>query len=83
MFIRSELNTAVESQMEKFEGVWRCLTCGWTFKYRTRLYEHVEAKHVDTSGYNCPICDKFCPTQKSLKNHKFKYHRNSGPMQFS
>ena len=83
MFIRLELNTAVESQMEKFDGVWRCVTCGWTFKYKTRLYEHVEAKHVDTSGYNCPICGKFCPTQKSLKNHKFKYHRNSGPMQFS
>ena len=83
IFILSELNMAVESQMEKVDGVWRCITCGWTVKYKTRLYEHVEAKHVDTSGYKCPICSKFCPSQKSLKNHKFNYHRNSGPIQFS
>ena len=34
------------------------------------MFQHVEAKHVQTEGYNCPLCQKFCPNSKSLKNHK-------------
>jgi len=76
------IDQAVISQMRKSGGVWQCLACGWEAKIKTRLYEHVEAKHVETNGYSCPICGKFCSSQKGLKNHKFKYHRNSGAIQF-
>ena len=34
------------------------------------MFQHVEAKHVQTEGYHCPLCQKFCPNSKSLKNHK-------------
>ena len=79
----SDVKVAVEEQMERQAGgEWRCLACGWESKAKTRMFEHVEAKHVVTAGYNCPLCGKFCPSQKSLKNHKFTSHRNSGPLQF-
>ena len=80
--ILDAIDQAVLAQMQKNGGAWQCLACGWEAKIKTRLYEHVEAKHVETNGYSCPICGKFCSSQKGLKNHKFKYHRNSGAIQF-
>jgi len=71
------IDKAVVSQMQKNEGGWQCLTCGWATKLRARCWEHVEAKHVETNGYSCPFCDKFCPSKNSLKFHKSKYHRES------
>jgi len=82
LFASDAIDQAVSAQMLKNGGVWQCLTCGWEAKIKTRLYEHVEAKHVETNGYSCPICGKFCSSQKGLKNHKFKYHRNAGAIQF-
>eukprot|EP00092_Neocalanus_flemingeri_P077240 GFUD01095880.1.p1 GENE.GFUD01095880.1~~GFUD01095880.1.p1 ORF type:complete len:358 (+),score=69.27 GFUD01095880.1:288-1361(+) len=76
------IDQAVVAQMQKCGGVWKCLACGWEAKIKTRLYEHVEAKHVETNGYSCPICGKYCSSQKALKNHKFKYHRHAGAIQF-
>ena len=70
------VDQAVVAQMQKCEGYWQCTACGWQTKFKTRLYEHVEAKHVETNGYTCPICQKFCPTQKALKIHRSKYHRH-------
>ena len=74
--VAEAVDIAVSSQMVKCEGVWKCMACGWQTKFKTRLYEHVEAKHVETNGYTCQICQKFCPTQKALKMHRSKYHRN-------
>ena len=53
------------------------MTCGWHSKFKTRLNEHVEAKHVETGGYSCPLCGKFCSSKNALKLHKSKYHRDS------
>ena len=58
------------------EQGWDCLTCGWTTKYKTRLYEHVESKHVSTAGYNCPHCQQFCSSINALKTHKSRAHKN-------
>ena len=76
------INEAVLSQMEKCGGDWRCTTCGFQTKLRARVWEHVEAKHVETSGYLCPLCQKFCSSKNALKLHKSKYHRNAGNLQF-
>jgi len=70
------IDQAVLSQMQKVGGAWQCLACEWQTNHKTRCYEHVEAKHVQTNGYSCPFCEKFCPSKNSLKFHKSKYHRN-------
>jgi len=79
---KEEIDLVVYSLMERVETGWKCQPCGWETKNKSRMYEHVEAKHVTTGGYNCPICGKFCPSQKSLKNHKFTNHRDAGPIKF-
>ena len=73
---KEALDHAVVSQMQRIAGVWQCLTCGWETKFKTRLFEHVEATHVQTNGYTCPYCDKFCPSKNSLKVHKSRNHKN-------
>ena len=78
-----DLEAEILSKMTKEPGgLWQCTVCLYKSKKKIHVSEHVEAKHVVTAGYNCPICGKFCPSQKSLKNHKFTTHRNSGPLQF-
>ena len=64
------------SCMMKNEQGWNCLSCGWITKNKTRLFEHVEAKHVPSAGYNCPFCEKFFRSLNSLKVHKSNFHRN-------
>ena len=73
---KEALDHAVVAQMQRIAGVWQCLTCGWETKFKTRLFEHVEATHVQTNGYTCPYCDKFCPSKNSLKVHKSRNHKN-------
>ena len=71
----SEISSAVLSKMEQRGGVWGCLECNWESKYKSRIFDHVEAKHIETGGYSCTICGKFCPSYSSLKMHKSRYHR--------
>ena len=70
-----EITSAVLSKMEQRGGVWGCLVCNWESKYKSRTFDHVEAKHIETGGYSCSICSKFCPSYSSLKMHKSRYHR--------
>ena len=46
--------------MGKLGDVWQCRDCLGTTKYKTRLREHVEAKHVQSSGYCCLLTALFC-----------------------
>ena len=72
------IDQAIAYQMQKVGvGVWQCVSCGWETKYKTRLYEHVEAKHVGTNGHTCTLCGKFSASLKALKMHKLKYHRKN------
>ena len=74
-FELADINSQVLSKMFKVGSLWKCTDCSMETKYKTRLYEHVEAKHVETSGYECQTCGKFLPTLKSLNNHNFTSHR--------
>ena len=53
---------------------WECIECGYVSKYKTRVEEHVEARHVALGGLHCQLCHLFCPNKKSLRNHQYKYH---------
>jgi len=70
-------NLEVLANMQKTDaGNWTCLACSYSTSHRTNMYQHVEAKHVQTEGYSCPYCTKFCPNFKSLKNHKNRCSKN-------
>jgi len=70
-------NLEVLANMQKTAaGNWTCLACSYSTSHRTNMYQHVEAKHVQTEGYSCPYCTKFCPNFKSLKNHKNRCSKN-------
>ena len=74
--VPDQLNSHIEAQMTKLDsGRWQCLTCGWETHARARLWEHVEATHVVTSGYSCELCHKICPSKNAYKTHKSRYHK--------
>jgi len=58
-------------------GEFQCLVCDKKSRTQQDIYRHVEAKHVNTGGYTCPECNKYCPTMNSFRNHKFRHHRNT------
>jgi len=72
---------AVEEKMVKDiteNGVvWRCADCGHQTKFRTSLFEHVESKHVESSGYVCQYCFKHCRTRNALRSHINRQHTSS------
>ena len=70
-FLSDDGEAAVWSQIGRsHDGSWSCLVCAYSTHHKTNMFQHVEAKHVQTEGYHCPLCQKFCPNSKSLKNHK-------------
>ena len=71
----SDLDSIIYSKMSKIEGMWQCDDCQKTSKVKTNIYEHIEAVHVETPGYCCDICHKFCRTRNALRNHKNLRHK--------
>ena len=65
----------IYSKMSKINGEWQCTDCMKTSKVKTNIYEHIEATHVETPGYSCEICAKFCRTRNALRNHKNLRHK--------
>jgi len=57
-------------------GEWQCTDCYKASKVKTNIYVHIEANHVDSPGYQCDVCYKFCTTSNALRKHKFVKHRN-------
>ena len=55
---------------------YECSECGFSSNRASVVHVHVEAKHLQTSGFECPICQKHCPTRNSLNIHKYRYHRS-------
>ena len=51
---------------------WTCLDCGYRGK-KSHVMEHVEMKHVEHSGYMCPVCPKVFRSRVTLRQHR-KYH---------
>jgi len=71
-----EVTDQVNMLMEKVQNVWRCRACSYENTRKTNVFEHVEAKHVESSGYNCTICGQFCRTISAYKGHFKRNHRN-------
>lgn len=70
-----DLDVEVRKHLKKLDGKWLCCVCGHSARDKGRAWEHVEAKHMESGGYTCSLCLKFCPTASSLRGHKEKYHK--------
>ena len=57
------------------DGRWGCTQCQFSSNRASSVGVHVESKHLITSGFVCPVCNKHCPTKNALNIHKFRYHR--------
>jgi len=53
-----------------------CIRCHYTATTKQRIEYHFESKHTTTSGYQCELCNKLCPTKNALTVHKSRSHRN-------
>merc|ERR1712179_843675 len=72
-----DLESLIFSKMSKnTNGEWQCTDCYKASKVKTNIYVHIEANHVDSPGYQCDVCYKFCTTSNALRKHKFVKHRN-------
>ena len=76
----TELDFLIISKMAKVSEAsggtaWKCTECGYESKYKTNVMEHVESKHVQSSGVVCSFCSAVCVNRKGLRNHVYKYHR--------
>ena len=65
----------VASMMVKESGTWWCKKCQFSSNYKARLWEHIEARHLNCPGYVCPMCEKVCPNYAAFKVHKSRYHK--------
>ena len=77
MFSAIVQSKMVREVTETGEIVFRCLECGHRSKRSADLSKHIEAKHVESGGYNCPHCNKFCPSLNALRTHVSRSHRQS------
>ena len=71
-----DLESVILSKMcRNADGDWQCNDCFKTSKWKTNIVEHIEATHVESPGYQCEVCNKFCRTRNALRKHKYVNHR--------
>ena len=61
--------------MTRIENQWTCSTCMINFRDKTDCRRHVEAKHIDTTIYDCPLCPFKCRTEYSFRKHERIHER--------
>jgi len=60
--------------VKQLDGSWACAECSFTTKYQATMSNHVESRHLQSDGYTCQFCNKFCPTKNALKCHIYQRH---------
>ena len=66
----------VLSLMWRDGGTWRCNNCEYESNRKTNMFEHVEAKHVISTGYTCQTCGTFCKTFSAYRSHIKRLHKS-------
>lgn len=70
----SDLEDMISQYMARTaEGLWQCTVCSITSNKKSNVKCHVEAKHLQTQGWQCHICNKHCPSKNAYNVH---FHRN-------
>ena len=57
------------------EAGFQCSACEHFSRSRQNMENHVEAKHVQTEGWPCHLCDKVCPSRNAYNVHFSRYHK--------
>jgi len=72
------LDTAIARLINKdpASGKYSCRKCGRAFGQKAAAKNHVEAKHVQTDGFDCSFCQKTFKTRNSLNVHISTKHTN-------
>jgi len=64
----------IRSKMFKnSSGTWQCTDCEHVSQHTTNMKNHIEVKHVGSSGYYCQQCNKLCTTRNALNSHRTRY----------
>ena len=69
-----EVEVEIERLFQKTDGVWSCLTCGFTNIRKSKIRRHVEV-HIDGLSYTCNFCHKEFRLKDSLDCHISRVHR--------
>jgi len=72
-----DLEDPINSKMARVHdgnnSVWQCIDCEYSSKQKHNVRNHIESQHVESQGYFCPECNKFCRTKNALSLHKSRY----------
>jgi uncharacterized C2H2 Zn-finger protein len=52
-----------------------CKVCGKSGRQKRGIAQHVEARHVQTPGFQCPHCDTVSKSRYSLSMHVYRNHK--------
>ena len=78
MYVAKTLDEACENGLQKVEGGggrMMCLYCSTTWAGVSHGRRHIEAKHFQSGGYICDICQAYCRTKHALTCHQTRHHR--------
>jgi hypothetical protein len=64
-----ELDAQIDSKIYKQPDGTKCCS-----ELKPKIKMHVESKHIVSAGFNCQICQFYCPNWKSSKNHLDNKH---------
>ena len=66
----------IEKLYQKCNGVWACISCGFTSVKRSNMKRHVQI-HIDGLSYTCELCTREFRLKGSLNNHIRLVHSSS------
>ena len=69
-----EVEAKIEELYQNTDGVWSCLTCGFTTVKRSNIKRHVEV-HIDGLLYTCNVCHKEFRSKNVLNVHISSMHK--------
>ena len=70
-----DLSSQVLSLMVRVGHSWQCSVCEYQSAKKGNMFEHVEAKHIESPGYECSTCGVYCKTYSAFRSHHKRQHR--------
>ena len=71
----ADVSAQVLSLMSRVDHVWHCSVCPYKSVKKDHVFYHVEAKHVESDGYECSACGYYSKTLQSYKSHVKRNHK--------